>query len=143
MNGLNVPLGRKAPQVLVQAAHIEINALLNDLQGIDSVLLASTDGFELTSVHKKPDFEAGKFAAVSSSILALVKAFLTEINLVGCQSITLDAENGKALIVSIPAVDHPMVMVVITDSTVLLGNLLHRIKVSSQKIAQLERQYSA
>ncbi len=34
---------------------------------------------------------------MSSSILAMVTAFLKEIQLTGCNNITLDADNGKAI----------------------------------------------
>ena len=65
-------------------------------------MLCSTDGFELAHVYKRDGYNSTKLAAVSSSILAMVAAFMNEIHLEGCQSITLDADNGKAILTSIP-----------------------------------------
>ena len=86
---------RIAPPELIQYAKNEVQDIINNVRGIDFIMLCSTDGFELTTITKKNHYNASKLAAVSSSILAMVSAFLKEIQLIGCQSITLDAENGK------------------------------------------------
>jgi len=115
---------RTAPKELIHLAKIQANDILTNIRGIDYIMLCSTDGFELASMYKKNPYNSTKLAAVSSSILAMVSAFLNEIQLTGCQSITLDAENGKAILTSIPAPHHPMVMVTLSNKDVLLGQLL-------------------
>jgi predicted regulator of Ras-like GTPase activity (Roadblock/LC7/MglB family) len=102
-------------------------------------MLCSTDGFELASIYKKNPYNSTKLAAVSSSILAMVSAFLNEIHLTGCQSITLDAENGKAILTSIPAPHHPMVMVTLSNKDVLLGQLLYSLKQASAAIVDADQ----
>lgn len=102
---------RKAPDSLIALAKKEINEILSNVNGVDFVMLCSTDGFELATVNKKTVPNSGKLAAVSSSILAMVTAFISEIKLSGCQTITLDAENGKAILSSVPAKNHPMIIV--------------------------------
>lgn len=94
---------RTAPRELIELGKIHANDILTSIKGINYVMLCSTDGFELTSVYKRNNYNSTKLAAVSSSILAMVSAFLNEINLTGCQSITFNAENGKAILTSIPA----------------------------------------
>ncbi len=121
----------------------QLYVLLKSISGIESVLLCSTDGFELTSVHKDTSLNGGKLAAVSSSILALVEAFLGEIKLTGCQSITLEAANGKALISAIPAPHHPMLLVVITNNEALLGRVLHGIRLIVQRMIEIDQHYGA
>lgn len=121
----------------------QLQVLLKSISGVESVLLCSTDGFELTSVHKDTSLNGGKLAAVSSSILALVEAFLGEIKLTGCQSITLEAVNGKALISSIPAQHHPMLLVVITSNEALLGRVLHGIRLIVQRIVEVDQYYGS
>ena len=125
---------RKAPDALVNAAKQEISEILSNINGVDFVMLCSTDGFELATVNKKTVPNSGKLAAVSSSILAMVTAFITEIKLVGCQTITLDAENGKAILTSVPAKNHPMIIVTMASRDVLLGQLLHAMKKASENI---------
>ncbi|OAL79809.1 hypothetical protein AY606_03940 [Acinetobacter sp. SFB] len=133
---------RSAPETLIQTAQQHIQNLLTNVSGVEYVMICSTDGFELTSVHKKNVDNAGKLAAVSSSILAMVQAFLSEINLRGCQSITLDAENGKALLSSIPNKNYPLLIVALTTKDVLLGQLLFSIKQCSAEIVKADAIYS-
>ena len=130
---------RTAPTELIQMAKGQANDILMNIRGIDYIMLCSTDGFELASVYKKNPYNSTKLAAVSSSILAMVSAFLNEIQLTGCQSITLDAENGKAILTSIPAPNHPMVMVTLSNKDVLLGQLLYSLKQASAAIAAADQ----
>ncbi|AVZ86427.1 roadblock/LC7 domain-containing protein [Acinetobacter sp. WCHA45] len=130
---------RTAPKELIQLAKIQANDILTNIRGIDYIMLCSTDGFELASIYKKNPYNSTKLAAVSSSILAMVSAFLNEIHLTGCQSITLDAENGKAILTSIPAPHHPMVMVTLSNKDVLLGQLLYSLKQASAAIVAADQ----
>ena len=130
---------RTAPKELIQMAKGQANDILINIRGIDYIMLCSTDGFELASVYKKNPYNSTKLAAVSSSILAMVSAFLNEIQLTGCQSITLDAENGKAILTSIPAPNHPMVMVTLSNKDVLLGQLLYSLKQASAAIVAADQ----
>ena len=130
---------RTAPKELIQLAKTQANDILTNIRGIDYIMLCSTDGFELASIYKKNPYNSNKLAAVSSSILAMVSAFLNEIHLTGCQSITLDAENGKAILTSIPAPHHPMVMVTLSNKDVLLGQLLYSLKQASAAIVAADQ----
>ena len=129
---------RTAPTELIQLAKAQANEIITNIRGIDYIMLCSTDGFELASIYKKKPYNSTKLAAVSSTILAMVSAFLNEI-LTGCQSITLDAENGKAILTSIPAPHHPMVMVTLSNKDVLLGQLLYSLKQASAAIVEADQ----
>ena len=130
---------RTAPKELIQFAKAQANDVLTNIRGVDYIMLCSTDGFELASIYKKNPYNSTKLASVSSSILAMVTAFLNEIQLTGCQSITLDAENGKAILTSIPAPHHPMVMVTLSNKDVLLGQLLYSLKQTSSAIVDADQ----
>lgn len=132
---------RTAPPALIESARRQIHELLMEVSGVDSVLLCSPDGFELASVHKQSKFDGHKLAAVSSSILAMVTAFVSEIKLTGCQSITLEASNGKAIISAVPAGNYPMIIVVITSHSALLGQLIHSLKRHTAAIVENDRRY--
>lgn len=129
---------RSAPQQLIKHAHNLMKDLIMDVSGIEYTMLCSTDGFELTSIQKKNIENSGKLAAVSSSILAMIQAFTKEINLVGCQTITLDAENGKALLTAISHPQHPMILVILTSQNVLLGQLLYALRKASEELSQYQ-----
>lgn len=127
---------RTAPKELIDFAKSEIQDVLMNVRSVNYVMLCSTDGFELAHVYKRDGYNSTKLAAVSSSILAMVAAFMNEIHLEGCQSITLDADNGKAILTSIPSSNHPMIIVTLTEKDVLLGQLLYTLKNASNKIMQ-------
>ncbi|MGY6625593.1 roadblock/LC7 domain-containing protein [Acinetobacter johnsonii] len=127
---------RSAPKELIDFAKNEIQDVLMNVRSVNYVMLCSTDGFELAHVYKRDGYNSTKLAAASSSILAMVAAFMNEIHLEGCQSITLDADNGKAILTSIPSPNHPMIIVTLTEKDVLLGQLLYTLKNASTKIMQ-------
>ncbi len=127
---------RTAPKELIDFAKSEIQDVLMNVRSVNYVMLCSTDGFELAHVYKRDGYNRTKLAAVSSSILAMVAAFMNEIHLEGCQSITLDADNGKAILTSIHSPNHPMIIVTLTEKDVLLGQLLYTLKNASNKIMQ-------
>ena len=127
---------RTAPKELIDFAKNEIQDVLMNVRSVNYVMLCSTDGFELAHVYKRNGYNSTKLAAVSSSILAMVAAFMNEIHLEGCQSITLDADNGKAILTSTPSSNHPMIIVTLTEKDVLLGQLLYTLKNASSRIMQ-------
>ena len=127
---------RTAPKELIDFAKSEIQDVLMNVRSVNYVMLCSTDGFELAHVYKRNGYNSTKLAAVSSSILAMVAAFMNEIHLEGCQSITLDADNGKAILTSIPSSNHPMIIVTLTEKDVLLGQLLYTLKNASNRVMQ-------
>ena len=127
---------REIPQALIESAHIELQRFLNTVTGIDFVMLCSSDGFELALASKKNIDNTGKIAAVSSSILAMVNAFITEIQLLGCQTITLDADNGKVFLTAVHHPQHPMVMVAVTHTDILMGQMLYYYKELSESLAK-------
>ncbi|RKG35933.1 roadblock/LC7 domain-containing protein [Acinetobacter rongchengensis] len=133
---LDLTLSRKVPEKFVLFGEKKIQQLLNTVSGVEFVMLCTSDGFEIAMANKKNVMNSSKIAAVSSSILAMVTAFVSEINLVGCQTITLDAENGKALLTSIPHPKHPLVLVAMTSKDILLGQMLYEIKVTSEALMQ-------
>lgn len=133
---LDVNLSRKIPDEFVAYGELKIGNLLNSVSGIDFVMLCSSDGFEIALANKKNVNNSGKIAAVSSSILAMVTAFISEINLVGCQTITLDAENGKALLTAVPHPQYPMVLVALTSKDILIGQMLYETKSTVENLSK-------
>lgn len=129
---------RIAPQELTNFASNQLKSLLTDVQGIELTMLCTSDGFELASFEKINSKSKSKLAAVSSSILAMVQAFMQELSLKGCQNITLDADNGKAILVSLPNSQFPMLALIITSNDILLGQLLYHTKKIVQDISEFE-----
>ena len=127
---------RQIPQELTDQAREHIHDLLNMVAGVDFIMLCSSDGFELALASKKNLGNSGKIAAVSSSILAMVSAFISEIHLAGCKTITLDADNGKVILTAVEHPQHPMVLVAVASKDVLIGQLLYDIMKTAETLAQ-------
>ena len=125
---------RQIPPQLIDLGQILIKKLLNEVPGIDFVMLCSSDGFELALESKKNMINGGKIAAVSSSILAMVSAFISEIVLTGCKTITLDADNGKVVLIGVEHADYPMVIVLVASKNILIGQLLYALKKVSESL---------
>ena len=119
-----------------EQASQQIHELLNMVSGVDFVMLSSADGFELALASKKNLENRGKIAAVSSSILAMVSAFIAEIHLSGCKTITLDADNGKVILTAVDHPQYPLVLIAVATKEVLIGQLLYAIKKTAETLAQ-------
>ena len=126
---------RQIPPQLIDSGRKLIQEVLNEVSGIDFVMLCSSDGFELALASKKNLTNGGKIAAVSSSILAMVSAFISEIDLTGCKTITLEADNGKVILVGVEHANYPMVIVTVASQNVLIGQLLYALKKVSESLA--------
>lgn len=127
---------RQPSTLFVKFAKRCVDELCSSVQGVNSVVLATGDGFEVASVTNQSDFDSSKVAAVSSSLLSMVHAFTSEIKLHGSQSLTLDASNGKAIIAHIPTDHYPMVLMVLTNEKALLGQVLHAMRFCSQRLVE-------
>lgn len=125
---------RQVSPEIIEAGRKQINELLHTVSGIDFVMLCSSDGFELVLSSKKNLENTGKIAAVSSSILAMVSAFIAEIHLTGCQTITLDADNGKVILSAVNHPKYPMVIVAQASKDVLIGQMLYAIRKTTEAL---------
>lgn len=131
------PLSRQIPQSLIETGRMQIHELLNNVSGLDFVMLCSSDGFQLALASKKKLENTGKIAAVSSSILAMVSAFISEINLIGCKMLSLDAENGHVVLTGVEHAHYPMLIVAVGSSDVLMGQMRYEVKKTSEFLAKI------
>ncbi|TXD96511.1 roadblock/LC7 domain-containing protein [Psychrobacter frigidicola] len=131
---------KPSEQYLVAAKEV-LHELVHATSGIDGVLLASTDGFEVSSIFQK-DYDGGKLSAVGSSILALVQALTSEAQLTGCRSVILDAQDGKIMISAVPNQHQPMIVIIVTKQQVLLGQIMHGMNKAINHLTELDQQYN-
>ena len=131
-------LSRQIPQSLIETGRMQIHELLNNVSSLDFVMLCSSDGFQLALASKKKLENTGKIAAVSSSILAMVSAFISEINLIGCKTLSLDAENGHVVLMGVEHIHYPMLIVAVGSSDVLMGQMRYEVKKASEFLAKID-----
>ncbi|WP_019519247.1 roadblock/LC7 domain-containing protein [Faucicola boevrei] len=128
----------KPSEKFVTLSNEILHELVHTTSGVDGVLLASTDGFEVSSIFQK-NYDGGKLSAVGSSILALVQALTAEAQLTGCRSVILDAENGKIMISAVPNEHQPMIVIVVTKQQVLLGQIMHGMNKAINALVELDK----
>ena len=128
-----------APQFTTTSKEV-LHDLVHSTSGVDGVLLASTDGFEVNSIFQK-NYDGNKLSAVGSSILALVQALTIEAQLTGCRSVILDAENGKIMISAVPNQHQSMILIVVTKQQVLLGQIMHGMNKAITQLVELDRKF--
>lgn len=129
----------KPSELFIVTSKEVIHDLMHSTSGIDGVLLASTDGFEVSSIFQK-QYDGGKLSAVGSSILALVQALTNEAQLTGCRSVILDAQDGKVMISAVPNKNQPMIVIVVTKQQVLLGQIMHGMNKAITRLVELDQQ---
>lgn len=130
----------KPAEQFVSLSKEVLHELVHSTSGIDGVLLASVDGFEVSSIFQK-NYDGGKLSAVGSSILALVQALTNEAQLTGCRSVILDAENGKIMISAVSNQYQPMIIIVVTRQQVLLGQIMHAMNKAIAGLIAMDKQY--
>lgn len=130
---------KPTPEFITTSKEV-LHDLVHSTNGVDGVLLASADGFEVSSIFQK-NYDGGKLSAVGSSILALVQALTNEAQLTGCRSVILDAENGKIMISAVPNANQPMILIVVTKQQVLLGQIMHAMTKGIARLVDMDKQY--
>ncbi len=130
----------KPKEAFIVASKEVLYNLVHSTSGIEGVLLATTDGFEVSSIFQK-EYDGSKLSAVGSSILALVQALTAEAHLTGCRSVILDAQDGKIMISAVPNDNQPMIVMVMTKQKVLLGQIMHGMSKAIHGLVHLDREH--
>ncbi len=104
--------------------------------GIDAALIATADGFEISSYAQGRLHSADKLAAVGSSLFSLGDALVQEFNLMNCKSIILDSDRGKVYISDIHNKQHSIILMIQTTEQATLGNIIHGAKKLNTNISK-------
>ena len=112
-----------APTAKIIAAR-EAQAILDELNGVTAVVVATVDGFDIASAMRGGD--AARVAAMASSISAISSVVSQEANLGRNKSVTIDTESGFAVVYSVHRPDADLVINVIADGSAILGQVNYR-----------------
>lgn len=107
----------------LDAAQSALDALLDDLPGVRSAVVATADGFEL-AVASRSSLSGERLAALSSSMLALAQASLRELQIAGSGSVLVESGGGKLLIAEAATPPWPVVLCLVADGEAMAGKLL-------------------
>ena len=122
-----------APAAQALAAR-EAQNFLQDVEGVTAVVIATVDGFDVASAMKTGD--AARVAAMASSISAISAVVSKEASLGRNKSVTIDTEDGFALVHSVHRDDAELVINVIAKGNAILGQVAYRAAQFAKTLAE-------
>ncbi|WP_241696427.1 roadblock/LC7 domain-containing protein [Stenotrophomonas sp. SAM-B] len=121
---------RNPPNPLLEQ---HLNSLVAAVDGLSGVVVASLDGFALAQVGRA-DGAAERLAAMTSSMLGLANALGRDLDIGVLDTLMLDAEHGKVLMLTIPS--QPMrVLMAACNQDCVMGQILWHAKQTVPAIA--------
>ncbi len=114
------------PPGLLQSANDLATQFLRDINGVTAVVVATVDGFALASAFNG-DNDAGRIAAMASSISAIGSVVAMEAGLGTYRSVTINTESGFVVVHAVPRRDVELVINVIADGNAILAQVVHRV----------------
>lgn len=113
------------PPQLHRAAQREAQALLDETAGVTAVVVSTTDGFDIAAATTR-SVDAGRIAALASSISSIGEVVSSEANLGKALSVTVETSDGFALAQGIAHGELPMVMMVMAGQGAILAQAKYR-----------------
>ena len=106
-------------------------ALLADLDGASAVVIATVDGFDLAHAGSRA-IEPARLAAMVSSLAALGDAASRETGIGTPRCLVVESTEGRLVLRCIQARGESLVIVLLTDKSVLLGLVWNRLAAAEQ-----------
>lgn len=108
--------------------------LLDELNGVTAVVVATVDGFDLASAAKLGD--PARIAATASSIAAISAVVSEEARLGQPRCVTIDTEDGFVVVHSVYRADLPLVINVVADANAILAQVNYRAAQLAKTLAE-------
>ena len=124
---------RRGNRLLKEVARKQL-AALGSMQGVQSAVLFSTDGFEVAS-HAVSSEAAHRLAAIGSSLASLGTAISAEAGLQDAERTIVESAHGTVMIMQVPA-KSATALAVVADRSALLGRLLWATRHCCQVLAE-------
>ncbi len=109
--------------------------LMTDVPSIQAAVVATADGFEVTSAQTNGQLAASRLSALASSLLALGQAALRELAMNGSGSILIENEMGKIMLIDVRRNQIPVVLCVVADGDAITGKVLWAAKQCAADLA--------
>ncbi len=114
-------------------AQREAQDLLDQVEGVNTVVVATVDGFDVASALRTG--EAARVAAMASSISAISAVVSQEARLGRNKRVTNDTEAGFAVVHSVYREDAELVIIAIAHGGALLGQVNYRVAQFARTLA--------
>ncbi|WP_374416162.1 roadblock/LC7 domain-containing protein [Ectopseudomonas oleovorans] len=121
----------------VMRMHCEqaLDQLMQAMPGVSTVLIATTDGFEVAA-RTRSAADIPRMAAMACSMSALGAMAGVESGQGACLSVTVEAREGYVVIVEIPNPAMPMILQVMAPSSEVLGQIVYLARNCAQALAR-------
>jgi predicted regulator of Ras-like GTPase activity (Roadblock/LC7/MglB family) len=111
-------------------------ACVADVAGVTAAVIATVDGFDVASAFRTQQ-DAARIAAMASSISAISNVVALEAGLGNFKSVTINTDEGFAIVHAVQRTDVELVINVIADSSAILAQSMHRIGMMAKILAAL------
>ncbi|MFN3984626.1 MAG: roadblock/LC7 domain-containing protein [Rhodocyclaceae bacterium] len=120
---------------VISAARDEATTLLNEIDGVRAVVIATIDGFDIASASRG-DIDPARIAATASSIAAISSVVSAETQLGNSRSVTIDTDSGFAVIHAVSCRGVDLIIDVVANKKATIGHVNYRV---AQLARELER----
>lgn len=112
-----------------------LDRLIKNVPSIQAAVVATADGFEVTSCQTAGHLAASRLSALASSLLALGQAALRELSMHGSGSILIENEMGKIMLMDVRRDRMPVALCVVADGDAITGKVLWAAKQCAGELA--------
>jgi len=131
---LSIPQTVANPELVRIVAQQQAELIVEEIDGIQAVVVATIDGFEIAS-EIRSGLQAARISALASSIAAIGEVVSSEAQLGSVRSVTVDTASGAAMIYTIRQNESAFVLIVIADSRALIGQIAYRTAAAARSIS--------
>jgi|GEM_PF-500900 len=121
-------------QALFALLQRDLHNFAMSYRGIDTIILANPNGFQIASYCELCDCHTDKMAELSSQLFAkshaLIKAGLSQ----SCQSVIIESNGKKIYITPTHHPKLPLILTIQTTDQAILGNIIHGAKWLNNRI---------
>jgi uncharacterized protein len=101
-----------------------LDSLVERTPDILAAVFTTSDGFDVAAYVPNEKISPKKLSAMTSSMLGLAEALVSEAMLGRSNDVIIEAEKGQILLLSVPNVRGGLLLSVIANQKVLIGELL-------------------
>lgn len=114
-------------------AQQECEALLDEIESAQAVVLATPDGFAVAHAHRGSTHPS-RIAAITSSISAIGSAVTQEAHLGRARCLIVDAEEGFVVVRTVHGNESPLIVNVLAGRRATLGYILSRLNDTCRRL---------
>ena len=113
------------PQHLIDITQRECQNLLANQKGVSTVVIASLDGFDVSSASSSA-LDPARIAAMASSIAAIGSVVTQETSLGNSKSVTVNTEDGFVYITYIDLDSTNYILSTVADNSAVLAQIIYQ-----------------